>query len=175
MKRIIALTLALMMIAALLCACGEEKKADNATEAPKQVTATIEKAYDYGYAEKYAKSVTTDANGNKVYEFEGEAYDNYLHDYSNSISSKISGDLAANHETSYGQFSYIDEDRNAVVVGLNPGQYDETVAAEESKTIAKRAFLYFKGLAAPVNTITVIYCNANKQSEVYGSFEISAE
>ena len=175
MKRVIALTLAVMMIASLFCACGEKKKSDSATEAPKDVTTTVEAKYDQGFAEKYAKSVTTDESGNKTYEFDSDAYKSYTHDYNNNVSAKLTNDLVKIHETSYGQFCYINDEKKAVVVGLNPGQYDEAVASKEAAALAKSAFPYFLGLEQPVKTINVIYCNANNQDEVYGSFEFTAE
>ena len=177
MKRIIALTLAVLMVAALFCACGEKKKApeNNNSVTQKEVKTTVEKKYDEGFAEKYAKSVSTDSNGNKVYEFDGSSYDTYTHDYNNKISSQVSSDLASEHESSYGQFCYINDEKKAFVVGLNPGQYDEAVASEEAKKLAQQATPYFMGLETPVKTFYVIYCNANNQNEVYGTFEFTAE
>ncbi len=171
MKRIIALTLAILMVAALFCACGEKKKTDDKKEsAVKVITATIEAKFDQGFAEKYAKSVTTDDKGNKVYQFDSDAYENYTRDYSNSISSKITKEVSKNHDSSFGQFCYINDEKKAVIVGVNPGQYNEEDAKAEAGTLAQDAFPYFKGLETPVDTVNVIYCNANNQDEVYGSF-----
>lgn len=167
MKRILALTLAVLMIAALLCACGEKKKSD---EAEKKVTVSVDTKYDDGFAEQYAKSVTTDDNGNKVYELDADTYDNYTRDYNNKISKDMSKELADSHEKAYGQFCYINDDKKAVVVGLNPGEYDEKTAKNEADMISKDAFAYFKGLETPVDQISVIFCNANDQQEVYGEF-----
>lgn len=188
MKRIIALTLAVLMIAALFCACGEKKKSDSsaasegsgsvtATEnaTPKTVTTTVEAKYDKGFAENYAKSVSTDEDGNKVYEFDGNSYNDYTRDYNNNVSSQITNILVKAHDSSYGQYAYLNNEKKAAIIGLNPGQYDEEVAAEEAKEIAQNAFLYFQGLSEPVDTISVIYCNASNQDEIYGSFEFSAE
>lgn len=185
MKRIIALTLAVLMIAALFCACGEKKKSDDgsnngantastASNTPKEVKTTVEAKYDKGFAENYAKSVTTDDNGNKVYEFDGNSYENYTRDYNNTLSAEITNDLIQNHDANYGQFAYLNNEKRAAVIGLNPGQYDEAVAAQEAESIAQNAILYFKGIYDDVDTVSVIYCNANDQNEVYGSFEFAA-
>lgn len=183
MKRILALTLAVLMIAALFCACGEKKKTEGGSNSgsgdsgsassviEKEVTAEVDKKYDDGFAEKYAKSVSTDDDGNKVYEFDGNAYENYAHDYNNKISKDMSNELAEAHEEAYGQFCYINDEKKAVIVGLNPGEYDEKVAAKEAQTLSKNAMSYFQGLQEKVEKFSVIFCNANNQNEVYGSFE----
>ena len=176
MKRIIALALAVLMVAALFCACGEKKKTESTnTNTVKEVKTTVDKKYDEGFAEKYAKKVETDADGNKTYEFDGQSYDTYTHDYNNQISAGVSNDLAQDHDTSYGQFCYINDEKQAFIVGLNPGQYDEAVASEEAKKLAEKATPYFMGLEEPVKTFKVIYCNANNQEEVYGTFEFTVE
>lgn len=180
MKRIVALILAVMMIAALFCACGEQKSdgdssASSATEAPKKVTAVVDNKYDEGVAEKYAKSVTTDENGNKVYEFDNDSYKEYTRVYNNQVSSSIQSDVAKNHGTDYGQYCYINNDKKAVIVGVNPGKYDEASAKKEAESLAKQAFPYFKGLEEAVDTVSVIYCNANNQDEVYGKFDFPIE
>lgn len=176
MKRIIALILAVLMIAALFCACGEKKKtADNNTAAAENVVATVDAKYDQGFAEKYAKSVTTDENGNKVYEFDGNSYKNYVEDYNKSVSSEITDQVAKAHDEKFGQFCYVNDDKKAVIVGVNPGQYDEASASEEAKSLAEDAFPYFKGQKDPIDTVNVIYCNANDQSEVYGTFSFPIE
>ncbi len=186
MKRILALTLSVLMIAALFCACGGKTKTESAagdkkdaaeatTAVAEKVVTTIDAKDDSGFAEKYAKSVTTDENGYKVYEFDGNAYENYTRDYNNTISNQMTSELSKAHDNTYGQFCYINDEKKAVVVGLNPGQYDEKVASKEAATLAKDAFPYFKGLAEKVDTISVIYCNANDQSDVYGSFDFNVE
>jgi len=182
MKRFFALILAVLMIAALFCACGEKTKTDSGSgdnstvsEAAEEVKTTVDAKYDKGFAEQYAKSVTTDDSGNKVYEFDGEAYKNYTHDYNNTISAEITNDVAENHDVSFGQYCYINEERQAVIIGVNPGKYDAASAEKEASSIAQSAFPYFQGLAEPVDTIKVLYTNANDQNEVYGEFEFAVE
>ena len=176
MKRIIALTLAVLMMAALFCACGEEKKADTAGSAEQQeVKTVVDSKYDDGYAEQFAKSVSTDENGNKVYEFDDESYKSYTRNYNNKISASITNEVTKNHSSDYGQFCYINEEKQAVIVGVNPGKYDEASAKEEAPSLAKQSFAYFKSIETPVDTVKVIYCNANNQDEVYGQFEFPIE
>lgn len=187
MKRIIALLLAVLMVAALFCACGEKKKSDKSgsdssgsdtstvEDANTPVKTTVDAKYDQGFAEHYAKSVTTDDSGNKVYEFDKAAYDEYAHDYNNNLSDEITDELVKSHDSSYGQYAYINDEKKAAIIGLNPGQYDEEVAAEEAQVVAQSTIQYFKGLAEPIDKVSVIYCNANNQSEVYGTFEFPVE
>lgn len=183
MKRIIALVLAVLMIGAVLCACGEKTKSDSKADSKTSdsssdkaatneiVTAKVDPKYDEGFAEKYAKSVTTDENGEKVYDFDEQSYENYIYDYNNVISSKVTDDVLADHGTDFGQYTYINDEKQAVIIGVNPGKYDEASAKAEAKKYAEAAFPYFKGLKDPVDTVKVIYCNANNQEDVYGTFE----
>lgn len=187
MKRIIALVLAVLMIGAVLCACGEKTKTDangsNTTSGSKSgdgskavdpteiVTAKVDPKYDEGFAEKYAKSVTTDENGEKVYDFEEQAYENYLYDYNNKISSQVTDDVLEDFGKDYGQYTYINDEKQAVIIGVNPGKYDEKTAAAAAEKFAQQAFPYFQGLTEPVSTVKVIFCNANNQEDVYGTFE----
>lgn len=181
MKRIIALTLAVLMLAALFSACGEKKKSDAdskqdaTTAAAEEVITTVDSKYDDGFAEKYAKSVTTDDSGNKVYEFDSQSYENYARDYNNSISAEITDQVAASHDASFGQYCYINNEKKAVIVGVNPGQYNEDDAKAEAPSLAKSSFPYFKGLQEDVVTVSVIYCNANNQDEIYGQFDFPIE
>ena len=175
MKRIIALALAVLMMAALFCACGEEKKSDDAGTDSNQIKAVIDSKYDDGFAEQYAKSVTTDDSGNKVYEFDAEGYKEYTRNYNNKISASITNEVSKNHSEDYGQYCYINEEKQAVIVGVNPGKYDEAAAKEEAPALAKQAFSYFKGIETPTDTVKVLYCNANNQDEVYGQFEFPIE
>ena len=66
MKRLFALALAVVMIGAFLCACG------NKTEG--NVSTNVQTKYDDGYAAKYASSTSKDDNGTVVHEFSGEEY-----------------------------------------------------------------------------------------------------
>lgn len=169
MKRFIALALAVLMVAAFLCACGEEGSSSE------PVTTTVNAKYDDGAAKNYAKSTTTDENGNTVYEFEAGKYEEFIQDYQNQLGGEISADIASGHEEPYGQYAYVNPEKKAVIVGLNEGDYDEATAKAEAEKAAEYGFKYFQNLKEPVNTISVIFCNANNQDEVYGSFEFTAE
>jgi len=168
MKRIIALVLAVLMLTVLLCACGEKQKATT-------ITTKVAAEYDDGYAKSYANSITKDDDGNTVYEFSEEQYDDYRHEHNNVLSADIQKDLAAAHDTSYGEYAYINEDKQAVIVGVHEGKYNEEESKEEAKSLAEYGFKYFQNLQTPVNTIKVIYANANDQSQEFGSFEFTAE
>ena len=176
MKRIIALSLAVLMIAALFCACGEKKDEAKSDEtATKSVKTVIAPADDDGTAEKYAKNVTTDSNGNKVYEFDSNSYSEYTRNHNNKVSAAITQDVIKAHDSGFGQYCYINDDKKAVIVGVNPGKYDEASAKKEASSLAEKAFTYFKGLTEVPKTISVQYVNANDQSEVYGSFEFEVK
>ena len=162
MKRTFALLLAVLMLAATLVACGS-----------KTVTSTIDAKYDDGFAESYASSTSVDDNGNKTYEFTDEQYEKFTYDYRNSISSDITSEIAESHDEAYGEYAYINEEKKAVIVGVHADEYDESVASVEAAMAAEDAFRYFQSISNPVSTISVIYCNANNQDEVYGTFSFS--
>lgn len=169
MKKLFAVILAVAMVAALLCACGKDNKTDEA------VTTTVEAKYDDGFAKDYASSVSTDSNGNTIYEFTDEKYDEFENAYKNSLNQSMEKEVAAEHDEVYGQFIYIKPEENSVIVGLNEGDYDEATAAKEAELIADDAFKYFQNLRQPVDNIKVVFCFANDQSVVYGTYEFSAE
>ena len=91
MKRFFALALAIVMTCAFLCACGNKNEA---------VKTTVSAKYDDGYAAKYATSTAKDDNGNTVYEFSGEKYNDYLNDHKNSLGSDIQKESTASTLTS---------------------------------------------------------------------------
>lgn len=164
MKRFFAIILAAVLVAAVLCACGDDA-----------IKTTVESKYDDGFAKDYASNVSTDSNGNTVYEFTDEKYEEFTTDYKNSLNTDIESDIAAGHEAAYGQFAYINEADHAVVVGLNDGEYDEATAQAEADKAAEYGFKYFQNLREPVDTLTVKFVFANDQSVVFGSFEYTAE
>lgn len=169
MKRLLALALAVVMICAFLCACG------NSSGSGSSVTTTVSEKYDDGYAASYASSTSKDADGNVVYEFSGDQYDEFLNDHKNSLSADIQHDLASKHEKNFGEFAYINADKQAVIVGLHQDEYDEESAKAESASVAEYGFKYFQNLQTPVDTIHVMYCDANDQNVVFGSFDYTAE
>lgn len=164
MKRFVAVILAVLMIGALLAACGDST-----------VTAKVEAKYDDGFAKGYADKVTTDEDGAVIYEFTSEKYEDYIYEHKNSVADDINDQVVANHSKDFGQYTYINTEKQAVIIGLNAGEYDESYAKAEAPSYAETAFLYFKNLETPVSTIKVIYCNANDQDEIYGSFEFTAD
>ncbi len=164
MKRFFALALAVAVICSLLCACGK-----------KTVTTAVSSKYDDGYASKFASSSSKDDSGNTVYEFSGDQYENYLKNHKNTLGADIQKDLSDQHDGKYGEFAYINEEKQAVVIGVHPEEYNEESAKKESASAAEYGFKYFQSLQAPVSSIKVIYCNANNQSEIYGTFDYTAE
>lgn len=167
MKRFFALALAVVMICTFLCACGGKTESS--------VKTTVSEKYDDGYAASYASSTSKDENGNTVYEFSDEQYESYLKSHKNTLGSDIQKDLAAHHEADYGEYAYINVEKQAVIVGVHQGKYNEEDAKEESKSIAEYGFKYFQNLQTPVDTIHVIYCDANDQEVIFGSFDYTAE
>ena len=168
MKRLFALLLAVLMIGAVLAACGDSKDSGST------VKTVVSKQYDDGYAKDYASKTTTDENGNTTYEFSSEKYDEYLTDHSNVVAREITSDVKEQMGEDYGQYSYIKVSEKAVIIGVNPGKYDAAKAEAAAPSYAASAFKVFQSIEEPVSTITVKYVNANDQSEVYGTFEVSA-
>ena len=171
MKRFIALLLAVMMTAAVLCACGNSG----------DVKTSVPSKYDDGFAENYAKSNSTDDNGNKVYEFTKDQYDDYTKKHKSSLDAEVTKEIAIRHPstgdeaTPYGEFVYINDEKKAVIVGVHPEQYDEATAKEEAATAAEYGFKYFQNLKDPVDSIKVLYTDAADQENVLGSFDFTAE
>ena len=165
MKRMIALALAVLMICAFLCACGGSNG----------VKTTVSEKYDDGYAANYASSTSKDDSGNVVYECSGDQYDSYVKDHKNSLDADIQKDIAAQHKEAYGEFAYINEEKQAVIVGVHQDEYDEETAKAESEAAAEYGFKYFQNLQTPVDMIHVIYCDANDQNVIFGSFDYTAE
>lgn len=166
MKRIIAIALVALMLAATLCACGAKK--EQAT-----VTTKVAAEYDDGYAKTFAESSSKDSDGNTVYEFNESQYEDYTKEHNNVLSGDMSKELVKEHGSEYGEFVYINEEKKAVIVGIHKDQYDEKVAKEESESLAQYGFKYFQNLKTPVDSIRVIYANANNQNEEFGSFDFS--
>lgn len=175
MKRFFAIALVIVMIAALLCACGGNNGKTDATGTTGTVTTTVNSKYDDGYATKYASKSTVDEAGNKVYEFEGSQYDSYVDNHKNSIASDIQREYVANHDEKYGEYVYINNDSKSVIVGIHEGEYDEKTAEDEAKKAAEYGFKYFQNLKEPVSSLKVVYCNAGDQTKIYGSFDFNAE
>ncbi|MBQ3329697.1 MAG: hypothetical protein IJG87_00795 [Ruminococcus sp.] len=165
MKRFFALALAVLVIGAFLCACGESQG----------VKTTVSEKYDDGYAASYASSTSKDDNGNVVYEFSGDQYNSYVKDHKNTLGADIQEDIAAQHKEAYGEFAYINEEKQAVIIGVHQEEYDEETAKTESASAAEYGFKYFQNLQNPVDTIHVIYCDANNQDVIFGSFDYTAE
>ena len=170
MKRIFAFILAVAAIAAVLCACGKSGA----------VKTTVPSNYDDGYASSYAKSTSTDGD-KKVYEFTDDQYKQYTNNHKNSLGADIQKEIGALHESSgdqkskYGEYAYINEEKKAVIVGVHTDQYDEATAKKESEIAAEYGFKYFQNIKDPVDTISVIYCDANNQDTVFGTFEYTAK
>ena len=167
MKRFIAIILAVLMVTALFAACGDSNDPN------RKVKTTVSTKYDDGFAKSYANNVTTDSNGNTTYEFTGEKYDEFVYDYNNNLSKSITEEVASRHDSNYGEFAYINAERKAVIIGLNPGEYDEEVCSAEAPVYAEYGFRYFQNIESPVTSIKVLFCNANDQNEVYGSFDFN--
>lgn len=169
MKRIIAMLMAVLMISAVLVACGDSK------ETKSTVTTTVSKQYDDGYAKNYANKVSDDDKGNTVYEFTGEKYEEFVTEYAKKIGNEISSEAAKVQGEDFGQYAYVKTSEKSVIIGVNPGKYEAAAAEAAAAEYAKLGFKVFQNLEEPVSTIKVVYCNAGDQSEIYGTFEITAD
>lgn len=173
MKRFFAIALTIMMISALLCACGSNNGSTVNSNEP--ITTTVAEKYDDGYAERFATSVSTDENGNKVYEFTGTQYKDFISSYEKDLVHEITQILIDHHDKAYGEYVYIKEDAQSIMIGIHGSEYDEATAADEAAEIAEYGFKYFQNVQNPSATVKVVYCDANDQNKVYGSFEFTAE
>lgn len=169
MKRLMALLLAVLMIGAVLAACGDSKD-ENRT-----VKTSVSEKYDDGYAKKYADNVSKDDDGNTSYEFTGKKYDEYVTDHANDVSKEITSEVKDDMGVDFGQYTQVRPNEKAVIIGVNPGKYDAAKAEAAAPSYAESAFKVFMALEEPVSTITVKYVNANNQDEVYGTFEVTAK
>lgn len=169
MKRIVALILAVLMIGAVLAACGDNKDSN------RTVKTTVSQKYDDGVAKKFADKVSTDDAGNTTYEFTGKKYEEYVEDHAKSVSGEISSEVAKEQGADFGQYSLIKPEEGTVLIGVNPGKYNAAEAQAAASVYAQSAFKVFQGMENPVSTIKVVYCNANDQKEIYGTFEVSAQ
>lgn len=165
MKRFFALMLAILALAAFLCACGDKE--------PDTVQTAVASEYDDGYAAKFASSTSTDSDGNVVYEFEDEQYEQYIVNHKNTLGVQLQKEIAANHEEGFGEYAYINVEKQAVIVGIHEGEYDEESAKTESASISKYGFQYFQNLKTPINAIKVLYVDAGDQEKIYGAFDYS--
>lgn len=172
MKRIIALLLVVLMIGAVLAACGESSKTEDVAGA---VKTTVSKDYDDGYAKNFANKTTTGNDGNTTYEFESKKYDEYVTNHVNVVSSEITADVKEDFGSDYLQFAFVNVDKKALIIGVNPGKYDAAKAEACAPAYAEKAFQVFLSLEEPITSISVIYCSANDQQEVYGTFDFNAK
>lgn len=166
MKRFFALALVIVTLAALLCACGD--KSD-------PVQTIVSSKYDDGYAAKYASSTVTDNDGNKVYEFSDDQYEQYIQNHKNTLGVDIQKEIAGRHEGNYGEYAYINVEKKAVIIGIHEGEYDEEIAKTESAAVAEYGFKYFQNLETTVNDIKVLYVDAGNQEKIFASFDYSVE
>ncbi len=164
MKRSLTVLTAVMLLAVLLCACGK-----------KNITTSVAPAYDDGVAADYAEKVATDENGNQTYEFTPDQYEEYTRVHNNTISADMEQEVAGKHDEPYGEYIYINEEKQAVYVGIHADEYDPDTAQAEAASLADQAWKYFKSIENPVSKISVIYCNAGDQSEEYARFDFTAE
>ena len=167
MKRIIILALAVVLIGSLLCACGNQSAAN--------IKTTVSSKYDDGYAASYATASSTDDSGNTVYEFTAEDYERYTTDHKNTLGTDIQKTIADKHEEAYGEYAYINTEKQAIIVGVHPEEYDEDTAKAEADSVADFGFKYFQSLETPVDSLKVIYCDANDQESIFGTFDFSVE
>lgn len=173
MKRIFAILLAVCMLAALLCACGDDEKKSGTDT----VTTTVKAQYADDVAGKYAKAATVDEAGNEVYEFTEEQYQRYTKAHDNTLEAELMTFVAGNHPDGFGPFVSIDQEKQAVLIGTFEGMYDAKIAEKEAPEVAKYGFRFFQNLQAPVDTIRVVYIDANDPTHntEYASFEFTAE
>ena len=171
MRKIFAVLMLVGMLAALLCACGEENNT------PASVSTTVNAKYEDNVAKRFADSFETDGNDNTTYEFTGEQYNRYTAEHNNILSADMMEIVSKNHPKGTVEFVTIEEDKKAVLVGTHEGMYDSKIAEEEAPVLAEYGFKYFQNLQTPINDIRVVYIEANDPSHTteFASFEYSAK
>ena len=167
MKRLFAIALVIAVIAALLCACSNSSSGNVQTK--------VSGKYSDSYADSYASSVKTDDSGNKIYEFSSSQYESYTQNHKNSLGVELQKEISKNHDEKYGEYAYINDEKKAVIIGIHEDEYDESSAKTESAAAAEYGFRYFQNLQTPVDSIKVLYVDANDQNKIFGSFDYSVE
>lgn len=171
MRRVFAVLMLIGILAALLCACGE----DNNT--PATVTTTVQTKYEDNVAKRFADTFNIEDDGTTVYEFTGDQYNRYTAEHNNILSADMMEIVSKNHPKGSVEFVTIEEDKKAVLVGTHEGKYDAKIAEEEAPTLAEYGFKYFQNLQDPIDSIRVVYIEANDPSHTteFASFEYSAK
>lgn len=155
MKRIFALLLAVLMVATVLCACGEQKS----------VKTTVDSKYVDDFAKSYADKVETDADGKTSYEFSKDNYDRFLSDFNGEVR-KEAGEIIK----TYGQYTFLSKDGKTFEVGIMPEGYEKATEAElkaEAENAGKAILKYQMNTENPEGKLTVVYKNCNTGEEYF--------
>lgn len=151
MKKLICITLLIMMLTGLLAGC--------------KVTTTVDAKYNDGFAEKYASATEVDENGNVSYEFSGDQYKQFATEYYEEIEKESRLQIKSS-----GQYSYYNPDITEVVVGITPEAWDEMgeeALKAEAQAVGEVALKYQMNMKNPAGKLEVTYRNANTSVEYF--------
>lgn len=158
MKRFLSIAVVVLMIAAVFSACGRPN-----------VTTTVDAKYVDDFAKGYASDIKTDDDGNTTYEFTADQYDKYMNDYRSAVKDEYVKDIKTP-----GQYSYISEDAQSLIIGVDPDSYDEETCRAEAEQAGKAAMKVNMNSKNPSGKIAVTVENANT-AEDYFTIEVTAD
>lgn len=162
MKKILAITFAVLMTVAVLAGCAKSTE-------PTSISTNVPAKYVDDFAKKYASDVKVDDDGNVSYSFTDEQYEEFERDYR----AEVKDEAEAMIQT-YGQYSYITDDGTEYVVGIMPEAYDEEACKAEAEVVGKQAIKFIMNTDHPQNTIKVTYENC-QNNEDYFTIEVAAD
>lgn len=158
MRKIFAIVAAVLLIAAVLCGCGN-----------KTVTTSVDAKYVDDFAKNYASDVKADDNGNVSYEFTPEKYEEFISDYNRVVRDESLEDLNTGH-----QYVYLSQDGAELSVGVKPDEYDEDTCRAEAEQMGKDVMKYNMNVENPTGKISVTFENANTGDE-YFTIEVTED
>ncbi len=152
--------------------------AASVSESGDMITVISPARYDDGFAAQYASSMSRNTDGDAVYSFTAERYSEYTKQHLNALSKDLVKAINDRHKSDpkpYGEYAYINNEKNAIIIGVYSDTYDGAKAKEEAAVAAEYGFKYFQNLHDPVDTIQVLYVEPNDMDNIIGSFSCVAE
>lgn len=162
MKKILAITFAVLMTVAILAGCAKSTEASS-------VSTNVPAKYVDDFAKKYASDVKVDDDGNVSYSFTDEQYKEFERDYRSEVKNEAEAQIQT-----YGQYSYLTDDGTEYVVGIMPEAYDEAACKAEAEVVGKQAIKFVMNTDHPQNTIKVTYENCQNNEDFF-TIEVTAD